>query len=104
MDGELLLYSLHASIYLANTRTLAWFAIKNGRSAFTAEDEAKTLDVLLSEVNTANKLTNKTISLLWRSNRGQPCDEYPQLLDDAIEDIHEIMHIEKKLAEYEGRK
>ena len=104
LDGELLLYSLHASVYLANTRTLAWFTIKNGRSVFTAEDEAAVLDVLLMEVNTASELTNKNINLLWRSYQGQPCEEYPQLLDDAIEDIHEIMRIEERITEYESRK
>ncbi len=104
LNGGLLLYSLHASVYLANTRTLVWFTIKNGQYTFTAEDEAGALEVLLSEVNTTNELTNKTIRLLWRSHQGQPCDKYPQLLDDVIEDIREIMRIEKRIAEYESRK
>ncbi len=95
MDADTLLYSLHAGVYLANTKTLAWLSAVNGKDSLVVSDKTKVLALLQSEVNTANELTNKIIRLLWRSHQGQPCDKYPQLLDDVIEDLRELMSFEK---------
>lgn len=106
LDADTLLYSLHASTFLANTRTLAWLGIKNGKhvSKFKAEHETEVLVLLQTEVNSTNILTNKTIKLLLASCQNQPCDEYSQLMDDVIENIGEIMNIEKRILEYESHR
>ncbi|MCK4823291.1 hypothetical protein KA005_46490, partial [bacterium] len=106
LNADTLLYSLHASTFLANTRTLAWLGIKNGKhvSKFKAEHETEVLVLLQTEVNSTNILTNKTIELFWASRQNQPCDEYSQLMDDVIENIGEIMNIEKRILEYESHR
>ncbi|MCP4613225.1 MAG: hypothetical protein GY845_31425 [Planctomycetes bacterium] len=103
LDSNTLLYSLHASTYLANTRTLAWLITKNGRPAFRAENKDELLDLLQREVKTAQNITDQTTKLLWIFCQTQTCDEY-QTLADVIENINEIKRIEKKILEYEVRK
>ncbi|MCP4256958.1 MAG: hypothetical protein GY774_05435 [Planctomycetes bacterium] len=102
IDSEVLLYSLHASTYLANTRALAWLITKNGGHAIRAENEAEVLDLFHREVKTAQKITDQTTKLLWIFCQTQTCDEY-QALVDIIENINEIENIEKKILEYEIR-
>ncbi len=52
-DSDLLLYSLHASVYLAETRTLAWLSVKNGMATVKISDKAELLGLLEKEVEAA---------------------------------------------------
>jgi hypothetical protein len=105
LNSGTLLYSLHASIYLANTRTLAWFSINNGQKFFEPEDKTSVLALLQTEVNTANKLTERIIELL-QTSQSQPCDvnEYHRLVNEVIDYISSIMNVEERILEYEARK
>jgi hypothetical protein len=102
LDSDMLLYSLHASTYLTNTRILSWLIIKNGKSIFRAENKDELLGLFQREVKTAQNITDQTTKLLWTFYQVQTCDEY-QTLIDIIENIYEIMNIEKKILEYEKR-
>jgi hypothetical protein len=103
IDPDTVRYSLHASVYLVNTRTLLWLSIRNSQYGFKISDKADVLGQLQSEVNAAHNLTNKTIKLLSKSCQGQPCDEreYKQLIDEVIDCINTILGIEKRTPEYE---
>jgi len=103
LDSGALLCSLHADTYLANTRTLAWFSINDGKHLFRPEDKTAILALLQTEVNTANKLTGKIIELL-RMSQSEPCGECQGLVDKVVEDISAIMSSEKGILEYEARK
>lgn len=103
LDSRMLLYSLHASVYLANTRTLAWLSMAKGKHVFKAEDETAILALLQNQVNTANNLTKETIKL-FRTAQGQPCDKHWESLERLIENINEITGVEKRrITEYEVR-
>ncbi|MEE9371168.1 MAG: FecR domain-containing protein [Sedimentisphaerales bacterium] len=102
LDSGTLLCSLHAGTYLANTRTLAWFSINDGKHLFRPEDKTVVLALLQTEVNTANKLTGKIIELL-RMSQSEPCGECQGLVDKVVEDISAIMSSEKGILKYEGR-
>jgi len=103
LDSGTLLSSLHAGTYLANTRTLTWFSINNGRHALRPEDKSPVLDLLQTEVNTANELIGHVISL-FAASAEQPCDECQGMLDGIIEGISTITSSEERILEYEARK
>ncbi|MBW7989231.1 MAG: hypothetical protein FVQ84_04335 [Planctomycetes bacterium] len=103
LDSDTLLYSIHASRYLANTRTLVWLSINNGKAPLRSVDKAALSALLLTESYTANNLTGKIIKLLWTS-QSESCGECQGLVDEIIEDIDKITSIEKRILEYENRK
>ncbi len=102
MDSDTLLYSLHAGRYLANTRTLVWFSINNGKYILRPKDKTALSALLLTESYTANNLTGKIIELLWTS-QSESCGECQGLFDEIIEDIDKITSIEQRILEYESR-
>ena len=91
-DAGTLLSSLHAAVYLANTRTLAWMSVVNGDGGLPAGDKALTL--LQTEVNTANELAGRIIRL-FVGPVNQPCNPYQDQLDGIIDRINTIQNIEK---------
>lgn len=93
-DSNTLLSSLHAAMYLVNTRTLIWLNLINGRTSLSAEDKAKVLILLQNEVNTANELAGRLISM-FAGPANQPCEACRDLLDGIIEIINTISDIEK---------
>lgn len=102
-DSEMLLYSLHAGTYLANTRTLAGLSLINDKLNLPSKDKAEILALLQTEVNTANKLTEHIIRL-FAASENQPCGEFDKLMDQVIEEITGIMNIEERILEYEACK
>lgn len=102
-DAAALLYSLHASVYLANTRTVAWLSLTSGELDSAQKDNAKVLALLQTEVTTATELTGRIIRL-FAGVEDQPCDECRMLLNDIIENITTITEIEKGIKEHEGLK
>jgi len=102
LDSDTLLYSLHASRYLAYTRTLVWFSINNGKDSLRPEDKTALSALLQIESYTANNLTGKIIELLWTS-QSESCGECQGLVDEIIEDIDKITSIEKRILEHESR-
>ena len=100
-DSATLLYSLHGSVYLANTRILAWLSLTNVEMDLPAEDKAKILALLQTEVNTANELTVRVIRL-FAGPEDQPCDECRMLLDGIIEGIMNVRSTEEAISAYKA--
>ncbi len=98
LDHNTLLYSLHASSYLAHTRALAWLGIKNGLLVFKREDKAKVLGLLEAEVEILNELCQKIFESFWAD---RPCDKHWELLDRITENISKTKGIEEEIAGYE---
>ncbi|KPL25088.1 MAG: hypothetical protein AMJ75_01915, partial [Phycisphaerae bacterium SM1_79] len=92
-----LLYSLHASTYLANTRTLVWLGLRNSTQALEKADKPEMLRLLEYQVNEAESLAKEVVNQLRMSHEGRPCDEYPQLISDVIRNIRELMRIERTI-------
>ena len=103
LDSSTLLCSLHAAMYLVNTRTLTWLNLMNGRTSLSAEDKAKILTLLQNEVNKANELAGHLIRM-FAGPTNQPCEACWDQLDGIIEIISTIADIEKGVLEYEARK
>ncbi|MFC1781164.1 FecR domain-containing protein, partial [Planctomycetota bacterium] len=99
-DSATLLYSLHACTYLTNTRILAWLYIANDKTDFSAEDKEQVLDLLQSQVNTANELTSRVIRL-FAASENQPCEELNVLIEQVADNLALLIDIEKRVSEYE---
>lgn len=99
LEPGILLYSLHAGTYLADTKTLVWLAIRNGQGLFRPEDETKVLALLQGQVNAAYSCKQSVIELFGTDWQGQDCDKYQELLSKVIEYIKVITSIEKKISE-----
>jgi ferric-dicitrate binding protein FerR (iron transport regulator) len=102
-DSNTLLCSLHAAMYLVNTRTLAWLSLMNGRTSLSAENKAKVLILLQNDVNKANELAGRLIHM-FAGPMSQSCEACRNLLDGIIEIINSLADIEKGILEYEARK
>jgi hypothetical protein len=102
-DSNTLLSSLHAAMYLVNTRTLAGLNLMNGRTSLSAEDKAEVLIHLQNEVNKANELAGRLIRI-FAGPANQPCEACRGLLDGIIEGISIITSIEERILEYEARR
>jgi hypothetical protein len=103
MDSSTLLCSLHAAVYLVNTRTLVWLNLMNGGTNLSAEDKAKILILLQNEVNKANELAGHLMRVFAGLVK-QACEACRDQLDGIIENINTIADIEKGVLEYEVRK
>lgn len=102
LDSDLLLYSLLASTYLANTRTLIWLYIANESTELTSKDKAELLSLLQSEVNETGKIKEYMIRLFTIS-KNCSCEEFSVLIDKVIDSLVEIKEIEEKITELKTR-
>ena len=103
LDARTLSNSWHAVVYLIETRSLIWFAVKNGVYDLTDQEQAEILDLLQKEVDAAC-ISENLIRKLYRTDTPkQLCchDEYQQLIDKLAENIEAISSLEKEIAEYE---
>ena len=104
VGSELLMaYSLHASVYLVETRTLAWLAASKDQIAVTAIEKAKLLKLLEQEIKAASSCVNQFTQLFTHGDPSKPCDEDErrQSLQCVAVNIEEITSAEEKIAEYE---
>ena len=101
--ADLLFDSLHAAAYLENTRTLSWLCVINGIAEVPDKTSLEILDLLQIQVNAADELKSRIISLLMTSSV-RPCDydDYKKLLDAALENINQIKQIEERILDYEA--
>ena len=88
-NSNIIMGSLHASIYLTNTRTLTWLT-----TAQTNPD-AKEQNLLDDEIATTYKLTTQIIQLMKYEENNCESD-HPKLLQQAIEGINKIIEIERR--------
>ena len=100
IDSSLLVYSLHASTYLTNTRTLIWLYIANEKTELTPESKADLSALLQNEVNEAEKI-KEYILRLFTISENCPCEEFNILIDKAIKSITVIMELEERVSQYE---
>jgi len=93
-------YSYHASKYLAETRSLIWFAVRDGKYDLTGENKADILLLLQEEVAAACQCQNEV--LCSHGEHNSSCDEgvFSRLAPDEAELILIICGLEKALLEY----
>jgi len=99
----MLLYSLHAGTYLANTRTLLWLRVDRGEPLCRPEDRNELLTTLETQVHAADKLSRNIIELL-RTSYDRPCEGYWELTENVTEDIAAIIAAEKEVLQHEQSK
>jgi hypothetical protein len=95
------LYSLYASKYLAETRSLIWFAMRDNQYDLTDEERIEVLVLLQEEITMVCKYQNNVLCP-WDKN---PCDDVCRgPADNVVIYIETMKVIEEKIAEYEIRK
>ena len=69
------LYSYQASRYLAQSRSLMWFAIRDGYYGFTDEGRREVLLLLQEEVQLAHKCQNDALWPMNDTERSSCCED-----------------------------
>jgi hypothetical protein len=103
VDGELFLSSIHASVYLRNTRSLLWFNLRNDRIQLAGEDKQKVMDLLQTQVQLAYECTMQLKELFFMDNKLSICKtgQYQENLRLIKEGIGAIKEKENRLGVYE---
>jgi len=95
------IYSFHASKYLAETRSLIWFAVRDGKYDLTDEYRTEVLALLQEEVTAACKCQNGE---LYPQDVPKPSyceDKCQEPVDSVVGYIREMKIIEERIVEYE---
>ena len=94
------IYSFHASKYLANTRSLIWFAVRDGKYALTDKERTEVLVLLQKEATAACNCQNE---VLYAENEQKPsCEKICQEPVDSVVGYIQMMKVvEKRIAEHE---
>ncbi len=100
IDSRVLLYSLHLTVYLSNTRILTWLTVNQGQNDLSKAEQATVLDLLRDQVETTGNLSQRIISLLC-TYTNHLCFERCRLIDSIIEDIEEIARLEGRIRDCE---
>lgn len=96
-------YSYLASKYLANTRSLIWFAIRDGKYDLTDEERAEVLTLLQDEITAAGECQNEVF--YPRDKQKLFCDDRCQeSINNIIGYMTTLKAIEVRIAEYEFEK
>jgi hypothetical protein len=95
-DTDTILYSLNASIYLANTRTLIWLCVKNGHPGCEAQERANLLSLLQEEVRASLESFRIAAELMMAANN--LCSpEYTLKIEQITEKAEAIYKYEKEI-------
>ncbi|RKY10569.1 MAG: hypothetical protein DRP56_00625 [Planctomycetota bacterium] len=99
--GNLTLDSIHAAVFLVNTRSLMWFAVKNDK--IQVQDKQQVLDLLAEQVKIASSSLETLSQLLLADKNESVCSvaQYEGYIKKMKDDISSMMEIEKELASYE---
>ncbi|UCG49091.1 MAG: FecR domain-containing protein [Phycisphaerales bacterium] len=91
IDPAKALYSLGAFAYLANTRTLAWFAVRQGLAVYGDLRKSSLLSLLRREVDIA-RLTRRSMLELLMTPREHPMADcsYPEMFELVIRRIEAL--------------
>jgi ferric-dicitrate binding protein FerR (iron transport regulator) len=102
VDYDILEHLFRASVYLANTRSLIWFAVKDGNYILTDKERSEILILLQQQVNAAIACQENV--LYQPSKEKQLCDsklktqdKWYQWASVISKNMEEIINIEKKL-------
>ena len=106
MDFDTQIRLFHASIYLANTRSLIWFAVKDGKYNLTGKGRSEVLILLQSQVNGASVCRDNALYQLDKNKQTCDPEEYKQdkwyqWVDVIKRNITTITTAEEKIAKYE---
>ncbi len=98
---ELLLNSLHACIYLRQTRSLVWLAIKADRYSAPNLSPTQRQTFLQAEVTLADRGVSDVIRLLTTERSVLPCDSdpYRQLVRRLHEAVTQMAQTERRWAD-----
>jgi hypothetical protein len=95
------IYPYHAGKYLAETRSLIWFAVRNGKYDLTSEESAAVLALLQKEVTAACKCQNEVLFPGDESKSSFCEDKCREAIDSVVGYIETMKGVEEKIAEYE---
>jgi len=103
LDNKTVISSWHAAVYLIETRSLIWFAVKNGAYSLTEQQQVNILDTIQRQVDAACASEGLIRKLYKTDPPAQLCSqlEYQQLIDKLGENIESMALFEKEIAEYE---
>jgi len=94
------IYSYRAAVYLAETRSLLWFAVKAGAYDLTQNQRTEILTLLQQQVTAAYKCQNDALYPPDESELS--CEDVcPASVDRIIEHIQTMKALEERLTEYE---
>jgi hypothetical protein len=96
LDDGTLLYSLHASVYIAKTRTLAWLCINNGILPCEMENKTELLGLLDKQVGLAHANFQAAIFLMAEQGGSYDTQHIDQL-ETIISNIETICISEKSI-------
>jgi len=96
----------HASVYLTETRSLLWFAVRDGHYDLADKERAEVLALLQREVNAASICQGNALHQPYKNE--QICDpvtckedKWYKWADVITKNIKAITSVEEKIAEYE---
>jgi hypothetical protein len=93
------IYSYHACKYLAETRSLIWFAVRDGRYDLTKEEYIEILALLQEEVTAAYKCHNEV--LYPEEEPKSSCDDICQEpVDSVVAYIETMKLVEEKTRQF----
>ncbi len=96
VDSDKLLYSFHASVYIARTRALAWLCVQNGMFESKTQDKTKLLSLLQAQIKFAHSSLQTTIELITTNKK--PCSaEYLHCIGAMLENIEGLQTSQKKI-------
>jgi len=93
------LCSIRASVYLADTRTLAWLCTRNNTLACEAEEKQELLSVLQRQIEASRDSLQQAVQLMIPVERR--CSMRYSLLERLIEDIGIMTSCEITIREYD---
>jgi hypothetical protein len=94
------IYSSFASKYLAETRSLIWFAVRNGKYNLTDEDRVEVLALLQEEVTAAYKCQNDVLYPADEQNLS--CnDRCQEPVDSVVGYIKTMKVVEERVTGYD---
>lgn len=93
-------YSLHACQYLAETRSLIWLAIRNGKYDLTSKERTEVLALLQEEIAEAYKYQNNVLYLCEKKNQSYTDIICQEPIVSVVGYIETIKAIEEKIVEY----
>lgn len=98
MSGHLTIESIHATAFLINVRSLAWFAVREGH--IQVQEKQKVLDLLAEQVRLTSEMLGDLNRLILTDKNESICSvtQYQEYIKKIIS---LMMEIERELREYE---
>jgi len=95
------IYSYQAGKYLADTRSLIWFVVRDGKYDLTDKERAEVLALLQKEVTASCKCQNEVLYPQQEQELSCYEDKYQKSVSVIVEKIETMKALEERIAEYE---